>query len=381
MSQAHFRTDSSQVPEIARAAKARGVRCNVVKKDGSTHVFVPLDQLETNSLIELINTGARAPERCAGCGMCARSGGSGGNNSGGNGGARKQRYALYPPLVLLPTGTAPDAATTARAAKLLEAHPECTHVAINAPIRAHDVVRRPQIVPVVGDFGTFCASAEPSAADLSAAFWATCVQNRIFQTWAPMYTMFSRGNVTEKARVLASFAQQEPIAGTAVVDLYAGIGYFALPYAAQRAARVYCWELNPWSVEGLARACRANGVSVTVVRAGEPFEDTGAQLVVFAEDNQRALGRVRELDLARVSHINMGLLPDARDAFAVAKRLASARTVFHVHENVRAAELATWRAEMAREFGACLHVEKIKEYAPGVLHVCGDFRNGSPGGY
>ena len=36
-------------------------------------------------------------------------------------------------------------------------------------------------------------------------------------------------------------------------DLYAGIGYFAFSYAKAGVGKVLCWEINPWSVDGLRR--------------------------------------------------------------------------------------------------------------------------------
>ena len=68
------------------------------------------------------------------------------------------------------------------------------------------------------------------------------------QTWAPKHTMFSRGNIKEKARVL-NLAKQptaglepglentDPEARTMAVDLYAGIGYFTFSYAASQRIR------------------------------------------------------------------------------------------------------------------------------------------------
>lgn len=56
--------------------------------------------------------------------------------------------------------------------------------------------------------------------------------------------MFSSGNITEKLRV-ASF----PCSGEIVVDLYAGIGYFTLPYLVKaHAAHVHACEWNAHAV-------------------------------------------------------------------------------------------------------------------------------------
>ncbi|XP_014067857.2 tRNA wybutosine-synthesizing protein 2 homolog [Salmo salar] len=61
--------------------------------------------------------------------------------------------------------------------------------------------------------------------------------------------MFSAGNITEKLRV-ASFN----CSGETVVDLYAGIGYFTIPFLVHAgASHVHACEWNPDAVEALQR--------------------------------------------------------------------------------------------------------------------------------
>ncbi|KAK6858721.1 S-adenosyl-L-methionine-dependent methyltransferase [Apiospora arundinis] len=83
--------------------------------------------------------------------------------------------------------------------------------------------------------------------------------------------MFRRGNIKEKARVLSFHEPTDPslhhramslgeLCNKWAVDMYAGIGYFVFSYA-ELGMRVLCWELNPWSVEGLRRGALANGWS------------------------------------------------------------------------------------------------------------------------
>ncbi|KAF8001153.1 hypothetical protein HF325_004942 [Metschnikowia pulcherrima] len=128
-----------------------------------------------------------------------------------------------------------------------------THFAINKPIIEDDVMRRPfNLIPLWGDFGpepTPDLYSNPSESDLRNAFWCNAVQNGIRQTWAPRYTMFSRGNIKEKKRILDSYTS---LHGKTVLDMYAGIGYFTLSYLSN-GATVFCWEINPWSIEGLVR--------------------------------------------------------------------------------------------------------------------------------
>ena len=241
---------------------------------------------------------------------------------------------------------------------------------------------------VYGDFGP--SSSSLTEDDFAAAFWVSTKQNGIVQTWAPRWTMFSRGNVKEKARVLSfpsssSFSHHQthslsspsskpskshhhhhhhhhhqsgvrtpslpfvehdegiadrntntntnlttkkkppPKLGNGsnninknktgyAIDLYAGIGYFVFSYA-RLGFRVLCWELNPWSVEGLRRGAEANGWSVRIAVSplsnnhGEDDNNNnnnnitknilegkwGEQIIVFLENNAAAAGRVLDL--------------------------------------------------------------------------------------
>jgi tRNA wybutosine-synthesizing protein 2 len=78
--------------------------------------------------------------------------------------------------------------------------------------------------------------------------------------------MFSAGNHTERVR-----AGRLVQPGETVVDLFAGIGYFALPAAKiGRAARVVAVDRNPLSVQYLEENARRNGVAERVeVRCGD----------------------------------------------------------------------------------------------------------------
>jgi len=183
--------------------------------------------------------------------------------------------------------------------------------------------------------------------------------------------MFSRGNIREKARVLGF----PGVAGAEVADLYAGIGYFVFCYLKAGARRVWCWEVNPWSVEALQRGCGMNGWSVKVVR-GEEWTDNGESVVVFEESNEFAVGRMAG---RKVGHVNMGLLPTSRGAYATAVRLLEEGGWAHVHENVGEGEVEEKRRSVVEEFERlsggsmkCDHVERVKTFAPGVVHCVFD---------
>ncbi|KAI1330589.1 S-adenosyl-L-methionine-dependent methyltransferase [Xylariaceae sp. FL0255] len=354
----------------------------------------------------------------------------------------------------------------------------CTHLAINEGIPLHvmsdqgtteaaadNILRSPSGLQMLyGDFGPAEISSQetrqPIEEDFSRAFWVSTKQSGITQTWAPRWTMFSRGNIKEKARILdfhfpsappkTSHQEANPPSGKHIgngqnnsspkphriiparerrgaiaVDLYAGIGYFALCYASL-GFRVLCWELNPWSVEGLRRGAIANGWDVRVVApdTNERFEDAcqgapdgegedqlmrdglagGERIIVFAEDNARAAGRIRKLhdltleqgerregqqlqtestddvvtstsctriekeshktsdgvglQMKNIMHVNLGFLPSSEGSWSTAWDIASEseQVWVHIHENVgapdierRKGEIEEWFTEHARK--------------------------------
>lgn len=297
------------------------------------------------------------------------------------------KWSLYPPMALLPHNS-PD--LTRNQAEQVANTLSVTHIARNSPISdKNDIVRKPHVVPIYGDFGpepTTESIERPSQEDLENAFWASSVQNGIHQCWAPRYTMFSRGNIHEKTRVLNTFASQATIKDHAIVDMYAGIGYFTLAYAAQGPHRVYCWEINPWSVHGLVKGARLNRWSVRVIQHNEEYvEDSNDFIVIFLEDNKNAPKRLRKIT-RQITHINLGLLPHSKLAWADSLSMASKNTsspcIIHVHENVSQDNLSTYPQQTLHALQeinptihiSFLHLEKIKTFAPAVWHICADYR-------
>ncbi|KAK1146058.1 S-adenosylmethionine-dependent methyltransferase [Aspergillus melleus] len=358
-----------------------------------------------------------------------------------------KRYTVYEPMLLLPVNalsTPPawsalyqslsDEDRTALYASIAKAFSALgvTHVAINAPIALTDVqgqenkMRSPVgLVPLYGNFGALPSGddemGQPGEEDLRRAFWVRTVQNHgIVQIWAPLYTMFSRGNITEKARILghggafegldASSLRGDVIGDISVVDMYAGIGYFVFSYLKRGAKRVWGWEINGWSVEGLRRGCVENGWGCKVVRVredgtlSEPIPELVENLrdsdkvVIFHGDNRFAadiLMEIKELLSARqawnsIRHVNLGLLPSSSAAWSSACKMIDSRTDgwVHVHENVDVQHIEEKSQEISKELGRlraqvlgipevavdCRHVEQVKTYAPGVMHCVFDMR-------
>lgn len=318
-----------------------------------------------------------------------------------------------------------------------------THVAVNSPIPAkapetevfdssdgrgrdgENVLRTPSnLEPIYGDFGPGLPSFpkhRPASSDFTKAFWVSTRQNQIFQTWAPRYTMFSQGNISEKTRLLHLPAVRDAVIegrrssrGCAAVDLCAGIGYFAFSYAKAGMDKIFCWDLNPWSIEGLRRGSFLNGWQCTVV---EPAQGTGQggggglerdtalpsalKLLAFQESNIHSvqrLDRLRKLNRACVPpirHVNAGMLPTTAMAWRAAVELVDEGLGgwIHLHESVLEGDLQkrvtdtlhavenVWR-DLAftngktLDFapGDCLgvrleHLETVKSMGPKFLHV------------
>ncbi|KAK7208600.1 tRNA wybutosine-synthesizing protein [Myxozyma melibiosi] len=318
------------------------------------------------------------------------------------------RYYIYGQLLLISSGdfesipawqslAAADASFPETFYSKLCANLKISHIALNAPISGdtENVMRKPtSLVCLHGEFGDEISDAtisSPQPTHFASEFWATTRQNGITQIWAPRYTMFSRGNIKEKARVL-KFAD---VSGKTIVDLYAGIGYFTFSYVHAGARRVLCWEINPWSVEGLLRGARANKWSVQLVRHDEEWvidPSSTSRIVVFLESNEYAATRL-ETAAARygysheLTHVNMGLLPSSEQSWRTAVTLGvastSPSTVLHVHANVADEQIPTWQEQTRKALEGLVleklsveseEVARIKSFAPGVMHVCGDFR-------
>ncbi|EGV60102.1 S-adenosylmethionine-dependent methyltransferase [Yamadazyma tenuis] len=299
-----------------------------------------------------------------------------------------KRWVVYEPMVLFNAGTFDVAAWQHELdvidrdllfQRLLHTHfPRLTHIAINKPIDPHTVMRIPMnILGVHGDFGpspTARSLESPTTADFTSAFWCTTTQNGIRQTWAPMYTMFSRGNIKEKKRLLDSYTA---LNHTWVVDLYAGIGYFSLCYA-RNGGRLMCWELNPWSVEALVRNCRLNNFSC---KRDSMEYDPNTQVFVFNDTNEKCIETVTRLwnTPLPISHINLGLLPSSRQSWPIANRLlelSTLPTVVHVHENVHKNQLESTLESVADEFPFTRPLDTflVKTFAPDVWHTVYDLQ-------
>ncbi|KAI1389209.1 S-adenosyl-L-methionine-dependent methyltransferase [Hypoxylon trugodes] len=347
-----------------------------------------------------------------------------------------RRWTVYEPMVLLPTGSfdgiiwkqiflnlSDDQVGALWTQILAEISKrtggvKLTHLAVNEGIPAthhsdlsdertqgdsdiseerkpeENILRSPTGLRMLqGDFGS--ASIDNTAPDFEQAFWVSTRQNGVFQTWTPRWTMFSRGNIKEKARLL-DFHDNRTISldDAWAIDLYAGIGYFTFSYA-KLGMRVLCWELNPWSVEGLRRGAKRNGWSVKVVKDEydlalpmKKLVSGGEQIIVFLEDNKHAVRRIKELEDLNILHVNCGLLPSSdaswKDVWDIAASNKSEEAWLHLHENVGVADIEKRKEEIEQYFEGLMredgghktahveHTELVKTFAPGVRHCVFD---------
>ncbi|KAH8684785.1 S-adenosyl-L-methionine-dependent methyltransferase [Tricladium varicosporioides] len=363
-----------------------------------------------------------------------------------------KRWVVYPPLVLLPAGsfsheswyTLQDLISTEQKEDLWvrilqaitcrEGKGLLTHLAINSGIPLHknekrrpsqdsrhdgstieddlkeaklsshrtsneeNILRTPSgLVMLRGDFGPdLSPDVPPTEHNFAEAFWVSTKQNGITQIWAPRYTMFSRGNVKEKARLLNFHSSpdyesrkrtRKELGNDMAVDLYAGIGYFVFSYVKIGMKRVLGWELNPWSVEGLRRGAEANGWRVKIVKRGEEWDLGEEDVTIFEEDNQKALERLKQFDkddLGPIRHVNCGLLPSSEGSYKTALDSLTENGWIHIHENVGVEDVEHKKEEIQDKLRQDIrqiwkvtqiqieHVEFVKTFAPGVWHCVFD---------
>lgn len=317
-----------------------------------------------------------------------------------------KRWSIYPPMILFnSTGSTSesnghptsDTIFNPQHQKLWEnvlsnqksifGTSEITHIALNKPIIESDIMRRPHnLIPIIGDFGPDISidnkPPSPTESDFNRAFWCHVIQNGIYQTWAPKYTMFSRGNIKEKKRVLDWFKNLDQ---TIVFDFYCGIGYFSLSYL-KNGGKLLCWELNPWSIEGFRRSLEKMKINYKIYTSGDKFSINDLNqfdACLFLESNEqittRVIDQVKDNSLP-ISHINLGLLPSSKQSWTLANKLINKSTIntnVHIHENVHIDDFEKIKTDVKKVFtnGKVLHLEKVKTFAPDIWHIVIDIEN------
>ncbi|MEE2759068.1 MAG: hypothetical protein VYA86_03710 [Candidatus Thermoplasmatota archaeon] len=180
--------------------------------------------------------------------------------------------------------------------------------------------------------------------------------------------MWSAGNVTERGRIANGNHE-----GERVLDLYAGIGYYTLPFLSEgvrgpngergngrSATHVVACEWNPEAVRALKWSLKKNGVS--------------ERCTVLEGDN-------RKHNFEPIfDRINLGLLPSSEGGFSLAiQALKREGGILHVHGLANGGNEGQWAENIARNLEkmgpfSChvKHVEKVKWYAPHKRHIVVD---------
>lgn len=253
---------------------------------------------------------------------------------------------------------------------LLSVYPGASRVARMAPVQ-NGPKRRSQVqllYPTPPPEESAQASQGPGSPG-----WVTVRENRLTYSFDLTRTMFSSGNVSEKARVA-----QMDCSGQTVVDLYAGIGYYTLPLAVHgKARRVVACEWNVDAVQALRHNIRANDVEDVVE--------------VLDGDNRLTTQGLPDMMADRV---HLGLLPSSEEGWPIAARLLRAEGgTVHVHGNMLDQAVEAWVTRIEQEIAALgqalgrpwarqvkvTHCEYVKSFAPCVWHLVADVQCGTGG--
>jgi tRNA G37 N-methylase Trm5 len=198
----------------------------------------------------------------------------------------------------------------------------------------------------------------------------TVKENGLSYSFDMTKTMFSSGNVSEKARIGRLKCE-----GETVVDLYAGIGYFVLPLVVHgRASRLVACEWNADALVALRHNIKVNGVE--------------GRVEVLAGDNR--ITTAEHLEDMMADRVHLGLLPSSEEGWPIAARLLREEGGWmHVHGNVLETVVEAWVARIEKEIRVlgqalgrrwageegsvvCVHLEYVKSFAPSVWHVVAD---------
>mmetsp|Transcript_25323 Transcript_25323/g.50726 ORF Transcript_25323/g.50726 Transcript_25323/m.50726 type:complete len:598 (+) Transcript_25323:25-1818(+) len=214
----------------------------------------------------------------------------------------------------------------------------------------------------------------PQSTGPDSSGWITVTEHKINQSFDLTRVMFSRGNVTEKKR-FGLLVQPDEY----VLDMYAGIGYYTLPSLIHgRARHVTACEWNPNAVFALRHNLKANRVDGrATVLEGDCRLTLRALMANIIDGNHHYFDR-----------ISLGLLPSSEGGWPIAIECLNRNKGgwLHVHGNVATTERQQWAHWLCRSLvciskkneysidwhAVCVHVEKVKSFAPKVDHYVAD---------
>lgn len=161
--------------------------------------------------------------------------------------------------------------------------------------------------------------------------------------------MWSKGNNNERIRIAGLVGP-----GETVIDMFAGIGYFSIPIAKfSQARKVISMEINPNSFHYLKENIKLNKI---------------ANIEPFLGDNRDIVPNFKG------DRILMGYVKTTHHFLDTAINSLNKNGILHYHETVPDKLMETRPIERIREAAAdrdveLLNIQKIKRYAPGVMHV------------
>lgn len=174
--------------------------------------------------------------------------------------------------------------------------------------------------------------------------WVTHTDNGIKYSWDVEKNMFCAGNAPERHRV-AGFDCREEV----VVDMFAGIGYFTLPYLLHAGAKV-------------VHACEWNPDAVVALRYNLSQNNVIDKCVIHEGDNRVVC------PVGVANRVNLGLLPSSKEAWKTACLALNPMSggVLHLHENVTSGTLNSTK-EVQDDFGKDL---KKQNYVNSKCNTC-----------
>ena len=182
--------------------------------------------------------------------------------------------------------------------------------------------------------------------------------------------MWSAGNVTERGRIANSNHE-----GERILDLYAGIGYYTLPFLSEGARGPNGERGQGLSAEHVV-ACEWNPTAVKALRWTLEANEVHNRCTIIEGDNRNQRFE------AEFDRVNLGLLPSSEEGYGIAlQALKSEGGILHIHGLASGGEEDEWAEELAKKLGklssfSCSveHIERVKWYAPHQRHIVVDIR-------
>ncbi len=160
--------------------------------------------------------------------------------------------------------------------------------------------------------------------------------------------MFSKGNLTERKRIISQVEK-----GEIIIDMFAGIGYFSLGLGKfSKANKICAIEINPNAFKFLEENIKTNKIKNIIPIYGDCI--------------------LKIPKLGKADRILMGLLPTSKDYLLDAMKAARPNTIIHYHTTGKKSDNLFEDVKIAAEISGLnaklLKQKKVKSYAPRVYH-------------